>query len=48
MNEKRALRNRVLELCWCLWMVAAQIWYYKQFEALLRNVLRPVLHRLWN
>jgi uncharacterized membrane protein YqhA len=40
-------RSRWLDLLVCLWMIAAQVWYYLQFREQLRTVLVPIVHHLW-
>jgi len=45
-------RSRLTEALLCLWIIAAQIWYYSQFKdqftALLRSVAGPLIHRIWH
>src|SRR5262249_30896933 len=46
-QEKAPPPRRVLELLLCLWIVAAQVWYYSQFADLVRGALKPLLGGLW-
>jgi hypothetical protein len=41
-------RSRTVEVLVCIWLVGAQVWYYSQFQELLRGVLSPLLRRLWH
>ncbi len=45
--QQKAQRSRLLEFVVCLWIVAAQIWYYLQFELLFRPILSAIFRRLW-
>jgi hypothetical protein len=41
-------RRGLLDLAACLWMVAAQIWYYSQFKEQFRSILSFALGKLWH
>jgi formate/nitrite transporter FocA (FNT family) len=49
---RTTLRSRLSEALLCLWIIAAQIWYYIQFKdqftALLRSSAAPLFHRIWH
>jgi hypothetical protein len=52
-GEIRAtLRSRLPEALLCLWIIAAQIWYYSQFKdqftALLHSAAAPLFYRIWH
>jgi hypothetical protein len=32
----------------CVWIVAAQVWYYLQFKEQFRPILSPLVHKLWH
>jgi hypothetical protein len=43
----RWTRTLLFRIACVTWLVAAQVWYYWQFRALLRSAMAPVLSRLW-
>jgi hypothetical protein len=46
-QEKTPPRSRSLEGVVCVWIVAAQIWYYAQFREQFRSILQSLFGRLW-
>ena len=36
-----------VEVAFCVWIIAAQVWYYGQFRESLQAIVIPMLHRLW-
>ena len=41
-------KRRWIEAILCVWIVAAQVWYYLQFKEQFRPILSPILHKLWH
>jgi len=41
-------KRRWIEATLCVWIVAAQVWYYLQFKEQFRPILSPILHKLWH
>ena len=37
----------VAQIACCVWIAAAQAWYYLQFRELFRGAVGPIVRRLW-
>jgi len=47
MQQKINWRGSAAQLFCCVWLVAAQIWYYLQFETLLAPFEKALLRSVW-
>jgi hypothetical protein len=48
MQEKPAQPSRSLQIVVCVWIVAAQVWYYAQFRVQFHSIFSIVLRGLWH
>jgi len=48
MNADGLSRSKWLQALLCVWMLAAQVWYYFQFSGQLRSIIVLALHKLWH
>jgi hypothetical protein len=48
MDEESTRQRGWLQPCVCVWIVAAQVWYYLQFREQFRSAFSVVLHRIWH
>jgi hypothetical protein len=46
--QEKAQRSRVLQFVVCLWIVAAQVWYYLQFKTQFQPIFSAALRKLWH
>jgi len=47
MRQKLNWPDRLAQICFCVWLVAAQIWYYLQFKNLLVPLAKALLRSVW-
>jgi len=47
MRQKLNWPDRLAQICFCVWLVAAQIWYYLQFKTLLVPPAKALLRSVW-